>query len=496
MKLSTLDRFNNIVIQMHDNPDADAVGSGYAMYRYFKSREKNVRLIYGGDSEITKSNILLLIRELEIPVEYVKELEEPELLLMVDCQYGEGNVQKFPAKNIATIDHHNSGRISGEMSEIRSHIVSCSTICYDMLKKEGFDVNSDRAIATALYYGLYMDSNAFSELRHSLERDMLDYLKADKSLLKRLVNSNFTLKELETAGIALIRYSFDEKKHVSIIKSNPCDTNILGLIGDLVLQVDTINVCIIYNESQGGYRMSVRSCVAEVAANDLAEFMTENIGNGGGHNDKAGGFINGDKYTQIYGGLGIEAYFFERVEKYYDSFDVIYTKDGIGDETGFEKYRKKPVTLGYIKTMDVFEKGKEYRVRTYENDVYIVASEDTYIMIGYFGEMYPIDRASFERKYVASDEAFYKKFEYMPTARNMSNDEVCELISYAKKCVCTEEAVVCAKELNKAAKVFTRWDYEKYMLGAPGDYICHPEGNNRDLYIIKRKVMDATYEKL
>ena len=29
MKLSTLDKFNEIVIQMHDNPDADAVGSGF-----------------------------------------------------------------------------------------------------------------------------------------------------------------------------------------------------------------------------------------------------------------------------------------------------------------------------------------------------------------------------------------------------------------------------------------------------------------------------------
>ena len=36
MKLANLDCFNEIVIQMHDNPDADAVGSGYALYRYFE----------------------------------------------------------------------------------------------------------------------------------------------------------------------------------------------------------------------------------------------------------------------------------------------------------------------------------------------------------------------------------------------------------------------------------------------------------------------------
>ena len=42
-----------------------------------------------------------------IPFEYTKELDEiPELLLTVDCQYGERNVQKFDGKTVAIIDHH------------------------------------------------------------------------------------------------------------------------------------------------------------------------------------------------------------------------------------------------------------------------------------------------------------------------------------------------------------------------------------------------------
>ena len=38
MKLSSLCKYNDIVIQMHDNPDADAMGSGFALYKYFKSK--------------------------------------------------------------------------------------------------------------------------------------------------------------------------------------------------------------------------------------------------------------------------------------------------------------------------------------------------------------------------------------------------------------------------------------------------------------------------
>ena len=174
MILKDLLKYNDIVIQMHDNPDADAVGSGYALYKYFVSEGKNVRLIYSGNLKITKSNIVLLISELEIPVEYVTSLETPELLITVDCQYGEGNVTNFNANNVAIIDHHNTGRISDEFWEIRSHLVSCATVIYDMLLNAGYNINADMGVATALYYGMYMDSNGLSEIRHPLERDMIE----------------------------------------------------------------------------------------------------------------------------------------------------------------------------------------------------------------------------------------------------------------------------------------------------------------------------------
>ncbi len=126
MVLADLDKFNQIVIQVHDNPDADAVGSGYALYRYFQSAGKNVRLVYGGRNAVSKSNMRLMLSELSIPLEHIQELDIPELLLTVDCQYGQGNVQRFEAKNVAIIYHHNTVRQSDDTAEIRSHLVSCA----------------------------------------------------------------------------------------------------------------------------------------------------------------------------------------------------------------------------------------------------------------------------------------------------------------------------------------------------------------------------------
>lgn len=497
MKLNTLDQYNSIVIQMHDNPDADAVGSGYAMYRYFLEKGKSVRLVYGGPVKMTKSNMTLLIRELEIPAEYLRDLASPlgdfELLLTVDCQYGEGNVEHIAAGTVAMIDHHNTGRVSDTMTEIRSHIVSCAAIVYDMLRGAGYDVNKDKGIATALYYGLYMDSNEFSEVRHPLERDMLDFLEVDKALFNRLTHANFTLEEFETAGMAMLRYNYNENKRFAIIKSKPCDPNILGLVGDLVLQVDSIDVCIIFNELPEGYKLSVRSCIPDVTANDMAEYLTENIGNGGGHLCKAGGFISRKKYAEVYGEMGIDSYIFSRTEKYYDSYDVVYAKDGISDTEGFALYRKVPYTYGYVRTTDFLAPEEECRIRTLEGDVFIRASEDVYVMIGYYGDIYPIRREKFEKKYEALDAPYRKQFEYAPTVRGMSRNEAYELLPYARQCVRRAEAAIYARELKIPTKVFSKWDYEKYMYGNAGDYLCFTMDDNTDVYTVKREVFEETY---
>ncbi|MBQ9610831.1 MAG: hypothetical protein IJV15_15530 [Lachnospiraceae bacterium] len=65
MRLSDLLKYNDIVIQCHDNPDADALASGYALYWYFKKMNKEARFIYRGINKIKKSNLLIMIDALE-----------------------------------------------------------------------------------------------------------------------------------------------------------------------------------------------------------------------------------------------------------------------------------------------------------------------------------------------------------------------------------------------------------------------------------------------
>lgn len=84
----------------------------------------------------------------------------------------------------------------------------------------------------------------------------------------------------------MIRYSFNEDYNFAVIKAQPCDPNILGLISDFLLQVDVITSCLVFNENADGYKFSVRSCIREVNASELASYLCEGIGSGGGHYEK------------------------------------------------------------------------------------------------------------------------------------------------------------------------------------------------------------------
>ena len=294
MKLSKLLKYDHIIVQCHDNPDADAIASGFGIYTYLKMHDKKVRLVYGGRNVIRKSNLVMMVKELNIPIENVRHTsgEEPaELLVTVDCQYGEGNVTLYPAQNVAVIDHHRISKAMPKMHEVQSNLGACSTLVWNMLKEEGIDPNEDERLATALYYGLFTDTGNLEEIYHEKDMELRDTAKFNTSLLTRLRNANISIEELETAGAALLRCDYNEQYRFAVVKAGPCDPNVLGLISDMVLEVDSIDVCVVFSIQANGVKLSIRSCDPRIKANELAAKLCRDIGSGGGHLIKAGGTL-------------------------------------------------------------------------------------------------------------------------------------------------------------------------------------------------------------
>lgn len=499
MRLSELNNHSSVVIQCHDNPDADALASGWGVYTYCQKNNIPARFIYGGKFPLQKSNLVLMKETFEIPIEYVSEMEEEiPFLVTVDCQYGEGNVAKFPAKEVAVIDHH---RVFGErpkMSEIRSNLGSCATVVWDMLAKEGIDVNEIPNLSTALYYGLMTDTNGFAELNHPLDRDLrdkLDYKKSDITLFR---NSNLSLDELKIAGEALKNSEYNAQYCYGLVESQPCDPNILGVIGDMFLEVQGVNACLVYTILKFGVKLSLRSCFREVQANELAAYLAEEIGSGGGSTEKAGGFLDkkliedaGYEYTSE----GIRALLGKRMETYFTQTEVIYVKDFKGDLTGYPLYTKKELVFGYVDPADMGLVGTEASIRTLEGDIDIILDDDMYIMIGVAGEIYPQKKTAFLKNYKYSDEKYVFSGEYEPSVKNTKTGDSISIIPYAKACLTTAKGKIHAMTLDHRVKLFTSWDEEKYYLGKVGDHLVARYDNPGDVYIVAKHIFDITYEE-
>lgn len=500
MNLGQLEHFQDIVIQCHDNPDADALASGFALYSFFKEKGKQVRFIYSGRYQIQKSNLVLMKEELQIPIEYIpnpSEFPASELIIMVDCQYGTGNVTKFSGKNIAVIDHHQREMPEGteNLIDIRSNYGSCSTIVWQLLKQEGFDVNERPCLATALYYGLYMDTGQLGDVYYPVDKDMRDELLIDKGMINKLKNSNISQEELEIAGEALMHHHYIENLHFSVVKVRECDPNILGVISDFVLQTDVVNTCVIYSPLPDGYKLSFRSCDKEVKASDMAAFFTRGIGSGGGHSEKAGGFISSRLYSKQHKDKDLEQFFYEKMKEYVNSYQVIYAKEYHIQTEDMKKYKKKKLPLGYVKLTDVYPEGTPIIVRTLEGDLEILIQDDTYLMIGIQGEVYPIKKEKFYKTYEASDIPYDLETEYIPSIHNQIKGTAKKVVKYAKSCIPTGDTFICAKPLLSQVKIFTAWDNTNYMFGKEGDYIAVRCDDLHDIYVIERNIFHKTYEE-
>lgn len=500
MKLSSLCKYNKITIQCHNNPDADTIASGYAAYKFFDSKGIKTRLIYCGN-EINKPNLKMMVNSLEIPIERLEDVDTrlDGLLLLVDCQYGESNVTKLCADEVAVIDHHNYKADLSEIEyvDIRPQMGSCSTIMWLLLKNEGVLDKRDVSLETALYYGLMTDTENFVEAHHPRDLDMRDELYYDKMMISSFVNSNISLRELEIAAISLIRNNYNFKYRYSVAKADPCDANILGMIIDIIKTVDGIDTCVIFNDAGNGYKFSVRSCTSSVKANELAVYLAKGMGNAGGHIDKAGGFCDKEAFYSLNGNLEFETYINSKLAAYFDSVEVIDSNSYEMDLSETSVYSKMGIVMEYVDPETIVPLGTDIIIRTLEGDINLKVDGTFNIMIGVLGEVYPIKKEVFNRFYETNIEGECDRVhEYEPVLHDYRSGKKWKLHEDAKLCRVYANSRIYAKKLDHYVKVFTKWDKESYMSGTPGDYLACPEDDVKDVYVIKENIFNKTYENV
>ena len=310
----TLHEYNNILIVCHNNPDADAIASGYALKNYIENNlglEGKCKIAYGGTEFIKKSSLVLMIELLDIEIEHIDNipLHRYDLVITVDCQPGESNVyfnEQLYTKDFIVIDHHK--RSSDFGSNIRiiyewidSNYASCSTMIYEMLYSLGYNTDNYIKVSTALMYGLYTDSNRFQNVISKQDELMRINIKHDNDIIVTLQGSNITKDELGIIARAISKYRHNENKRYAITDVDYCDSNILGFVCDTLIEVDTIELCVAFLIREEFIKLSIRSCNDNIKACDVAKYITSETLNsdGGGTLTKAGGTLHIQSFIEM-----------------------------------------------------------------------------------------------------------------------------------------------------------------------------------------------------
>ncbi|MDR1898453.1 MAG: DHH family phosphoesterase [Treponema sp.] len=283
---------DEVFIQPHNVPDPDAISSSLGLYYLLKLRGlEKTKIVY--DQEIEKTNSLKMLELFEVHMlrsQDAHTLGTEDWAVLVDAQKGNANITDLPTDEVAAIDHHEyRGNQGYRFEDIRPGVGSCSAIIAEYYFEN--DIPPPRHIATALLYGIFMDTDNLTRGTSVLDIDMFYrlYGLADITLITELRGNDIARKDLSLYAEAFKTVeTYDELGFLRLASAND---SLLGAAGDIVISVSGVNVVVAYAIRDTGIKLSVRSALASVKANDLVCHIVEGVGVGGGHSHMAGGFI-------------------------------------------------------------------------------------------------------------------------------------------------------------------------------------------------------------
>lgn len=292
MQLVELLKDHMVYLQTHNYPDPDALASAYGMQMFLRSYGVDSVICYAGNIE--KNSTKRMIEEFGIEAVHIDELKDmsaSDYIVTIDAQKYNSNITDFPGNEVACIDHHPTViPCSYEYSDIRI-CGACASIVTSYFKDSGVSIDSNTA--TALLYGIKMDTDSFNRGVTAFDIDMFSYLHeiADTPKITSLYNSNMEIEDLYAYGEAIRNIKIYDNVGFARI-SFDCPDALVAMISDFILGLDVVELSVVYATRNGGYKFSVRNETEIYHAGTITQKALEGIGGGGGHFCMAGGYMS------------------------------------------------------------------------------------------------------------------------------------------------------------------------------------------------------------
>ena len=283
---------DEVFIQPHNVPDPDAIAASLGMYYLLDQRGiQKLAIVY--NQEIEKANSLRMLELFKVPIIRAADahtLGTEDWAVLIDAQKGNANITDLPTDEVAVIDHHEyKGNMGYRFEDVRPDVGSCSSIVADWFFEN--DIEPPRLIATALLYGIFMDTDNLTRGASDFDINMFYrlYSLSDIDMIVELKGNEISVRDLDLYAEAFKTVEiYDE---LGFLRLKNVNDSLLGAAGDIVVSVSGVNIVVAYSVRENGIKLSVRSTCEDILANDLVRFIVEGCGVGGGHDNMAGGFI-------------------------------------------------------------------------------------------------------------------------------------------------------------------------------------------------------------
>jgi nanoRNase/pAp phosphatase (c-di-AMP/oligoRNAs hydrolase) len=276
---------------IYGNPDPDALGSALALKAILEKDGRKVDIGYTG--AIGRPENASMIRQLRIPASPVSEPEakDADIIALVDAQPQFFMDFALPRCDIV-IDHHPPLLDRPvTFSDIRPNYAATSSIMTEYLQAAG--VRLTKRLASALFYGIRVDSRHFMSDMSGADVDAVRALKAkaDGDIVRRIEFSQFSRETLDYFSVALVRRRF--VKGVMFAHLGPVPAfDVCVQVADFLIRVEHVEWALVTGIVGDTLVIVFRNDGQKKDAGYLARKAFGEVGSAGGHKEMGRAEVN------------------------------------------------------------------------------------------------------------------------------------------------------------------------------------------------------------
>lgn len=293
--LETLAGYDQFLIVAHDNPDPDAIATGWGVYSLIQEKlDRPVRLIGGG--AIVRAENRHMLELLQPPMELVNEVSVPPntATILVDCGIGTSNhlLTRAEIDPVAVIDHHLTGSRPREVPfrDIRPSVAASSTIAATYLREQHIDPGVK--LATAMLYAIRTETRGTETHYSGLDRAIVLWLteRADPSVLAEIESAPLSRDYFGDLGLALqSTFLYGDVAFCLLPRAN--SPEIVGEVADLLIRCERLKAVLCGAVIGDDLLVSARTARDGRNATVLLQSTLHGLGGGGGHSHRSGGKV-------------------------------------------------------------------------------------------------------------------------------------------------------------------------------------------------------------